>query len=817
MKKLILSFIFLLSFLFAVSAQNLTLSGESYTVDTLENHQVGPGTHYVSLRLMGRNRLDVYFLKTDLKNQHIQIHTALGCDSIYSGERPSAVAKRKSREGAQYFAGTNGDFYSITGYVGYPNGGHMIAGEITKVPDGRKLFLLDDMKRPEIGMTTYSGSLKFNDEEWVINSFNHLRGENQLLLYNQYNGLYTRTNQYGTEALIELLDGYAWGTNKPLRARVLKVEKGVGSMAIPKGKAVLSGHGIAQTNLNKLSENDEIEIYLNVSVNGNNTSDFKIMTGGESRNMLTDGVVGTEGVWIERHPRTGLGYTQKRDSLIFCVVDGRGLSAGVSTKELAELMKSAGAYTAFNMDGGGSSCMYIAEYDGPVNKNSDPGGERATSNSIFVVSTAPTDNNVVIIKPHEATYLSPHLGEHVPKFYAYNQYGVLLSSDLQGVVLTCPSSLGKIEGNKFIATGNTPGQITATYNGSVVTKINIDFLPVSGIKIRLDSVLTDNRRDYPIEVLATTSAGDALISASAFTWEVENPEICVVENGVVKALKNGSTVLTGKINDVSDQITVNVEIPSAAVIVGDSLKNEEWKLNASTFLNATLNTDNLPEHWDTGSVVNFEYNIGRAPFIDLIHKKVFYGLPDTIKITLNLGDVALLKAIFKFKNNLSESSTIEFNDFTKNQDITLNIPVDQLFDVNDRAIYPISFDHVKFYLNADEMTLGKSYSLSIKEIALVYKDVEISGICHEKPALFGVYPNPVGKNNELHIRLMEANLGGDVNVRLFDLSGKQIKALNFANVQSNTLAFSLSGVEVGTYLMRLSSGSSSQTLKIVVR
>lgn len=819
MKKLILSFIFLLSFLTILSAQNLMLSGVSYTVDTLENHQVGPGTHYVSLRLMGNNRLDVYFLKTDLKNQHIQIHTALGHDSIYTGERPSAVAKRKSREGAQYFAGTNGDFYSTTGYVGYPGGGHMIGGEITKIPkSNRKVFLLDDMKRPEIGLASYSGLLKFNDEEWVINSLNHLRGEDQLLLYNQYNGKYTRTNKYGTEALIELLDGYTWGTNKTLRARVLKVEKGVGSMAIPKGKAVLSGHGIAQANLNKLKENDEIEFNLGISINNNNTSNFQVMTGGDGRTiMLKDGVVATEGVWADRHPRTGLGYTQNRDSLIFCVVDGRGVSAGVSTRDLAELMKSAGAYTAFNMDGGGSSCMYIAEYDGPVNKNSDPGGERATSNSIFVVSTAPTDNNVAIIKPHESTYQLPYLGEYSPKFYAYNQYGVLLSSDLQDIVLTCPPSLGKIEGNKFIATGNTSGQITATYNGSVATKINIDFLPVSGIKIRLDSILTDNRRDYPIEVLATTSAGDALIAPSAFTWEVEDSEICTVENGVVKALKNGSTVLTGKINDVSDQITINVEIPSAAVIIGDSLKNDEWKLNASRFLKANLNTDNLPAHWNTGSAINFVYNIGRAPFMNLTHKKEFYGLPDTIKVTMNVGDVALSRAIFTFKNNLSESSSIEFNDFEKNQDITLNIPVDQLFNVNDRAIYPISFDNVKFYLNTDEMTVGKSYSLGIKEIALAYKDIEISGIRHKSSALFGVYPNPVGKGNELIIRLPETNLGDDVHLRLFDLSGKQIKTLKLANIQSNTFSFSLSGVETGTYLMQLTNGNRNQTLKIVVR
>ncbi len=818
MKKLLPFFIFTL-YVFTTQAQTLMIDGTTYSVDTLENHQVGPGTQYVALRLQAANRLDVYFLKTDLKNAHIQIRTALGRDSIYTGERPSDVAKRKSTEGAFYFAGTNGDFYNTTGYVGYPIGGSMVDSEIAKTPIDWNAFIMDDEKIPDIGKISYNGMVYFGNNTSNIHTVNHLRNENQLVLYNRHNGKYTRTNPHGTEVLVELLPDNTWSTNRTLKAKVLKIEKGVGNMPIPKGQAVLSGHGTSADFLNQLSVNNEIEIRLELSVNGNNQSNFTLMSGGDSyATMLKNGLIEQGNVWNELHPRTGIGYSQNRDTLIFAVIDGRGLSAGATTKQFAYLMKSAGAYTAFNMDGGGSSSMYISEYNGPVNDTSDPGGERAVSNSIFVVSTAPSDNEVAKIVPHDKTYSLPYLGEYIPKFYGYNQYGILLNSDLQDVVLTCPPTLGKIEGNKFIATGNTPGQITATYNGNVVTQINIDFLPVSGIKIRLDSVLMDNRRDYPIEVFATTTAGDALISPAAFTWDVENPEYASVENGTIKALNNGQTKITGKINDITDDILVKVENPGAPLMIGDSLLVTDWTLSNSSFLKSIqLNTDNRPLSWETGAVVNFIYTAGRAPFIKMINKRTFYGLPDTVKLVMNLGDVAISRAIVSLKpNNATTTTSREFNSFVQNKDFSLDIPVDKLFDVNDRTVYPIGFDNVNFYLDASNMIANKAYSLAVKEITLVYKDYILSYLPSENANLFQVYPNPIEKGKSLKISLIDNSSQLNMKIQLFDLQGKLLKNEVIGNTL-NKVEISMQGLAAGTYLLKLQSGERSQSVKVIVK
>lgn len=60
-----------------------------------------------------------------------------------------------------------------------------------------------------------------------------------------------------------------------------------------------------------------------------------------------------------RNPRTAIGYT-KDNSLIMLTADGReGASIGLTLVELANLMKELGCVNAMNLDGGGSTVMYV--------------------------------------------------------------------------------------------------------------------------------------------------------------------------------------------------------------------------------------------------------------------------------------------------------------------------------------------------------------------------------------------------------------------------------------------------------------------------
>lgn len=93
-----------------------------------------------------------------------------------------------------------------------------------------------------------------------------------------------------------------------------------------------------------------------------------------------------------RHPRTAVGITDD-NKLIAVVVDGRSAqSNGMTIHELSVVMKALGCVDAMNLDGGGSSTLWIKNR-GVVNHPSDNGkfdngGERGVATVISFVLNA---------------------------------------------------------------------------------------------------------------------------------------------------------------------------------------------------------------------------------------------------------------------------------------------------------------------------------------------------------------------------------------------------------------------------------------------
>jgi len=83
-----------------------------------------------------------------------------------------------------------------------------------------------------------------------------------------------------------------------------------------------------------------------------------------------------------RHPRAAIGISDRDLYLVTC--DGRrtGVDAGLTLDELAAFMLALGCRDAMNLDGGGSTTMFL---DGKVvNHPSDKEGERKVSDAILV-------------------------------------------------------------------------------------------------------------------------------------------------------------------------------------------------------------------------------------------------------------------------------------------------------------------------------------------------------------------------------------------------------------------------------------------------
>ena len=91
--------------------------------------------------------------------------------------------------------------------------------------------------------------------------------------------------------------------------------------------------------------------------------------------------------FCRRHPRTGIGV-RSDGTLLLVVVDGRSRrSVGMTLRRFARTFIDLGAVEAMNLDGGGSSVMWIRGR-GIVSSPSDPGGERPVVNALMVLPTA---------------------------------------------------------------------------------------------------------------------------------------------------------------------------------------------------------------------------------------------------------------------------------------------------------------------------------------------------------------------------------------------------------------------------------------------
>jgi hypothetical protein len=90
-----------------------------------------------------------------------------------------------------------------------------------------------------------------------------------------------------------------------------------------------------------------------------------------------------------RYPRTVVGLNKKNTRLVILVVDGRrpGVSIGMTFEELARELVRLGCYTAFNLDGGGSSILAMRNpADGQYRILNSPstGHERAVANVLGI-------------------------------------------------------------------------------------------------------------------------------------------------------------------------------------------------------------------------------------------------------------------------------------------------------------------------------------------------------------------------------------------------------------------------------------------------
>ena len=819
MKKITLLLSLAMLSMAAMASGKWALQGVEYTVDTLAHVKVGPGTTQTSLKLTGTLDLRVFYTTTDLSDKNVQMRVVKAKDKILATATVPVMATTNSKPGELYFAGVNADFFNMT--TGQPNGTNVINSEVYNIGNGANWleWSIDESKTPYLGKLSFSGNVKRADgTSCALSNINSGRGQDELILYTSRFSSNTGTNAYGSEVLLTPVEsGATISLGKSVKMKVTGAPATAGSMAIPAGSYVLSGHGTSDTFVNGLTDGEELEVSMSAT-----TAEGKaynpVWSVGGCPVLLKGGVVQeTENANIIDHlptnqPRTAIGYDATGTKVVLLVVDGRnpGVSDGCRTKVLADIMKQTGCTEAMNFDGGGSSTLYVKNLGTNGVCNVPSGGAlRAVTNGVYAVAVCPDDSEIAEIRFKDLNKTLPKYGYYTPSgFYGYNKYGVLVSTDVKGVKLSCPSGLGEIvnDGATLNANGSGSHVLKATYNGCeaslIVTVEN------TSPKLKVPAVTFAGESEYSVEVLATVSGEDVVLDNNAFTWSSDDESVATVDAaGVVKSLKAGKAKITGVVDTHKLELAVNVEVPDTRFrAIDKDAAFSTWSIKG-----ANIESASVTEKPGGGIVLNFTPTATKQVNVTAVNSLPSWSRPDSISIGVNPGAAKIQYVYILGIDQSNPSDTVEYKvkvsgKVLQNQNNKVDIAMSEVLDTSYAGSYPFLLTGIKFSF----LTITKeAHKIELPKVSWVYNSVPgssaVEGIEAGEKSALQLSPNPVESGSIVRFGVSEA-----VSYAVSSLNGAVVK-------QGTGVEVSTEGLSSGIYLVSVKTAEGVKAARLIVK
>lgn len=443
---------------------------------------------------------------------------------------------------------------------------------------------------------------------------------------------------------------------------------------------------------------------------------------------------------------------------------------------------------------------------GSVVNYTTEGDPRAVANGMMIFSTAQEEGRDVIAElqfmdyKHQASVFS----NFAPTVLGYNKYGELISEDVE-VTYTCSENVGAPSADgKTIEVGATAGTgtITAHYNDVQVSAPVV--IKGEGASFRLKSIVIDNVREYPIEIVSMLDGEQQLCNTSRFILSVADESVATVENGVLKGLKEGITTLTATLGDFKEEATVKVEI---AKEWKSFMSCEGWTMESVKLAtDATLSAD---------GVIKFAYEGTTNANFSMAKDVVFYSLPDHLYLDFTTTTI-LQKIEFDIRSNLTLNDTVEHivkvpekGRFAADTRHTIDL-MPLIGDVNDLGTYPIILKKITFYPFKNTYTKGDN-TVNMQMWAEYLNNSSGVESVAQGESKIAVYPNPV-----IDGRFVVSAAGIDtVNVDIYNISGSMLysKAID-VNGGSAVVAPELSA---GMYYVKVSGEGESVVKKIIIK
>ena len=348
-------------------------------------------------------KVNMNLLRLDLTKVRLDVHHAM--DAAIGTEKTSSIA---TRHGA--VAAINAGFFRLDTsiWAGDPTGVLIIDGILWSESSNKRIALhIENEKKvttADFGHVETKVPLRLTEATNYVDAsgIDKERKPNEIIVYNPYFGPSTLTKPDGLEILFsKCKSNDHFGGTGNIICRQAEIHEKSGNSVIPKDGRIVSIGSEA------LDENTKALLLQSFDRNHKKRTNMLfhdiIKFGGLDllADKNSDTVAGvpqlikngkiditweqekTTKSFVEtRHPRTAVAKL-KDGKFLMITVDGRSESSGgIGLQDLAEYLLSLGATDAMNLDGGGSTTMFL---DGKVvNHPSDKEGERKVSDAILV-------------------------------------------------------------------------------------------------------------------------------------------------------------------------------------------------------------------------------------------------------------------------------------------------------------------------------------------------------------------------------------------------------------------------------------------------
>lgn len=384
------------------------------SISAQEWKPVADGVEYAEVRREFSGKpVNINLLRLDLKKIRLDVHHAM--DAAIGTERTSLIATRHKA-----LAAINAGFFRLdtSMWAGEAAAGLIIDGELFSEDVGeRSSLVIGEEKggteayvvRSRATAEFWIGTKDPNKKDETFDGVNRQRKQHELIIYTPLFGKTTLTQENGIEILLDKCRKvYLKDQSEKSFFRTCKrvdIRYDAKNSPIPRGGYVISispgefpkaANLIGELTSPGSKKRPEVSVIYGLSSGSNAMASSELLDSvagrpqliGDSKIDITWEQEKASKSFVEtRHPRTAVANL-KDGKFLMLTADGRtDESAGLDLYDLAAYFLELGATDAMNLDGGGSTTMFL---DGKVvNRPSDKEGERKVGDAILVTLRKP--------------------------------------------------------------------------------------------------------------------------------------------------------------------------------------------------------------------------------------------------------------------------------------------------------------------------------------------------------------------------------------------------------------------------------------------